>query len=216
MWKDIVGYEGIYQVSDLGDVKSLQRTARVRNGIRTVPERILKTGSGPFGYKTVRLAKDLTYTTELVHRLVATAFLPNPDNLPCVNHKDGNPNNNDASNLEWCTHEYNSNYYLCKQKQSDAMKLRYANPEQLHENIRHPRPVCQLTMSGELVRVYPTIASVTEFGFSKDVVRNCAICLGGHWKKPTRHGFSKSHKGFQWMWLSDYEKGDVLSSLHSK
>ena len=216
MWKDIKGYERLYQVSDVGEVKSLCRKARIHgNSYRTVAERLLKPSTSG-GYKMVVLCKDLTYTKFLVHRLVAEAFIPNPAKLPCVNHKDGNPSNNSVSNLEWCTYEYNSNYSLCKKKQSEYMKLRYSNPDTLHENIPKPRSVCQLSMSGELVKIWTSLSSVSEDGFTAWNVRKCADCLGGKWTKKSRHGFSKSHKGFMWLWLEDYEKGDVLSSLLSK
>lgn len=210
MWKDIRGYEGIYQVSSKGEVKSLCRTARVHgNSYRTVPERILKQSTSS-GYKSVVLCRDLTYTKFLVHRLVADAFIPNPKNLPCVNHRDANPSNNDVNNLEWCSHEYNSNYALCKQKQSERMKLRYANPDTLHENIPKPRSICQLTMGGELVKVWTPVNNVSSGGFDVRNVRRCADCLGGKWTKKSRHGFAKSHKGFMWLWLEDYEKAGAL------
>ncbi len=96
IWKDIIGYEGLYQVSNTGLVKSLK-------GRR---ERILKFSS-PRGYKCVKLYKD-GKVNYLVHRLVAKAFIPNPDNKPDVNHLDGVRSNNNAENLEWCTSSENS------------------------------------------------------------------------------------------------------------
>ena len=207
MWKDIKNYEGLYQVNELGDVKSLRRKARVRGGFRTVPERILKQSCLKSGYKQVVLCKDLTYAKLLVHRLVAEAFIPNPDNLPCINHKDGNPANNKVDNLEWCTHKYNSNYSLCKIKQSEHMKARYADLSTLHDNIPKPRPVCQLTLDLELVKIWPVLRHVQQAGFHIGNVRKCADCLGGKWTGKTHHGFYKSAGGYKWMWLEDYEKG---------
>lgn len=103
IWKDIEGYEGLYQVSNLGRVKSL-------NYKRTGKERILKAGKSGYGYLQVNLYKDGNREQPLVHRLVATAFLDNPDNLPEVNHKDEDKTNNCVENLEYCSRLYNMNY----------------------------------------------------------------------------------------------------------
>jgi hypothetical protein len=107
IWKDIIGYEGFYQVSNFGRVKSFYNN---RHGVGS--ERILKQGFYNRGrtnnYKIVVLAKNKKHTTKTVHRLVATAFLDNFTNKPCINHKDGNTSNNFAFNLEWVTEKENS------------------------------------------------------------------------------------------------------------
>ena len=207
-WKDIKGYEGLYQVSNLGKVKSMYRLVRCRGGNRSVKERIIhQSYASKMGYRTVALSKNNCVTTILVHRLVAEAFIPNPDNLPCINHKDADVSNNIITNLEWCTHEYNSNYYICKQRQSVAMKQRYSDLTTLHKNIPKPHPVCQLDIHGNLVKIYPILREVESYGFCIRNVRNCADCLGGKWTKPSHHGFSKTHRGYRWVWLEDYNQG---------
>lgn len=102
IWKDIQGYEGRYQVSNLGNVKSLKDTlGRPREKLRAL-------GNTRQGYKRVDLYKKGDKPkNHLVHRLVAKAFLPNPENKPMVNHKDSNPSNNHIENLEWCTQSEN-------------------------------------------------------------------------------------------------------------
>ena len=105
-WKDIKNYEGLYQISSLGRVKSLPKERN--NGINN--EIILKQCTDKKGYKRVNLYKNKKSTRVLVHRLVAEAFLNNPNNYPLINHKDENPNNNKVENLEWCTYKYNNNY----------------------------------------------------------------------------------------------------------
>lgn len=114
IWKDIKGYEGLYQVSNLGRVKSLRRLVKFSNGsIREYPEKILKQYKAN-GYWVVGLNSHGKKTVG-VHRLVAEAFIPNPDNLPQVGHKDeknfktGNECNNNVDNLEWTTAKENSN-----------------------------------------------------------------------------------------------------------
>ena len=111
IWRDIQGYEGIYKISNLGRVKSLNRIDSLG---RNVPEKIKAIVDNGNGYKVVNLKRNGKQKLFTIHRLVAKAFIPNPDNLPCVNHKDENKANNYANNLEWCTHEYNNNYGTCR------------------------------------------------------------------------------------------------------
>lgn len=103
VWKDIEGYEGKYQVSNLGRVRGLDR----KNSMgKTVKGRILKPRKTHAGYLRAHLCRDDRY----IHRLVAEAFIPNPNNLPQINHKDEDKANNSVDNLEWCTCEYNLSY----------------------------------------------------------------------------------------------------------
>lgn len=106
-WKDIKGYEGLYQVSDLGRVRSLDREDRLG---RFKLGKIKAPCDNGRGYLCVNLKKDSKQKNKSVHRLVAEAFLPNPDNLPEINHKDGNKANNQVSNLEWCTRSENAKH----------------------------------------------------------------------------------------------------------
>ena len=111
IWKGIKGYEGLYQVSNLGRVKSLERVSKHTKGYMAhYKEKILASISEKNGYVRTILTKNNTSKSYYIHRLVAEAFIPNPDNLPEVNHIDENKANNCVNNLEWCTHKYNSNY----------------------------------------------------------------------------------------------------------
>lgn len=105
IWKDVPGYEGLYEVSNWGNVRSLNY--RGKKGVH-----ILSPGTDKKGYKRVILFKDDKGTTFQVHRLVASTFLVNPNNLPQVNHKDKNPGNNIVENLEWCSLKYNIDHKL--------------------------------------------------------------------------------------------------------
>ena len=97
-WKEIPGYEGLYEVSNMGNVRNVRRNKLLR---------LSKTNNR---YIRVSLCKNGIKTGLTVHRLVTEAFLPNPDNLPEVNHKDEDKTNNRVENLEWCDHKYNMNY----------------------------------------------------------------------------------------------------------
>ena len=107
IWKDIKGYEGLYQVSNLGNVKSLRR--KVYN--HYIKERLLNPVIIKKGYLQIKLRKENNYKHFKVHRLVAQAFIPNPEGKPIVHHKDHNTLNNIYSNLEWATPQENASAY---------------------------------------------------------------------------------------------------------
>lgn len=120
-WKTILGYEGLYEVSSLGSVKSLHRF-RKDSGDRlvAVKERFLR-AENTQGYKRVALQKDGKGKHFSVHRLVATAFIPNPENKPSINHIDNQRDNNCVTNLEWCTAKENLEHCI---KQGRFITLR--------------------------------------------------------------------------------------------
>lgn len=111
-WVDVKGYEGLYQVSNFGKVKSLKRTRKNHSKLQIVEEKIKNTRVDPQGYLMLDLYKDNKAKTTRVHRVVAEAFLPNVDDKPTVNHKDGNKANNHVDNLEWASfNEQNNHLY---------------------------------------------------------------------------------------------------------
>ena len=110
IWKNIKGYENLYEVSNYGNVRSLDHYRNNNNGIAFQKGKILKPGIQNTGYASVVLSKEGKTKCYKVHRLVAETFIPNTNNYKCVNHKDENKLNNMVENLEWCNHEYNNNY----------------------------------------------------------------------------------------------------------
>lgn len=108
VWKDVVGYEGLYRVSNYGNVISIPRLSKKRNRIYAGQK--LNCTKFLTGYLNVGLSKDSITTKYNVHRLVAEAFIPNPENKATVNHKDGNKLNNNINNLEWNTYTENNRH----------------------------------------------------------------------------------------------------------
>ena len=113
-WADIIGYEGLYQVSN---------EARVRNQKGEILKQYIKRGRSTC-YKAVKLYKDGRYKTKYIHRIMAECFIPNPGNLPMINHIDEDGTNNRLDNLEWCTVKYNSNYGNAKKNMSKGKRKR--------------------------------------------------------------------------------------------
>lgn len=137
IWKPVKGFEGYYEVSNYGNVKSVYRLiVKGDNKIVPISGRIIKTELSNSGYLRVHLSIGGKAKHYSVHRLVAEVFLPNPDNLPQVNHKDENKSNNfvlvnpdgsvdlNKSNLEWCSAEYNTNYGNAHKKTEEAKKIK--------------------------------------------------------------------------------------------
>ena len=117
-WKNVIGYEGLYEVSDKGNVRNVRRNT------------LLKLSKNKYGYIQVYLYKNGIRTGLKVHRLVAQAFIPNPDNLPQVNHKDQDKTNNRVDNLEFCDHKYNVNYgHRTENAINTRVKNGYADPD---------------------------------------------------------------------------------------
>lgn len=160
-WKDIAGYEGLYQVSNYGRIKRLERL--VYYGNRSpflVKEKILELTNHKRGYKTIMLHKNKKSKLWLVHRLVALTFMPNPNNYPQVNHKDENKLNNKVENLEWCTNEYNS-YYGTRIKRSAE---------------HHPkRQISQYDINGNFIRTWDSIAEAKK---TLKIGNISAVCMG--------------------------------------
>lgn len=126
IWRDVSGYEGIYQISNFGNIKRLSYSIIRSNGNKqSWKEKKLNPTKDSSGYYGIRSCTKITGKRETlrIHRLVAEAFIPNPNNLPCVNHKDGNKLNNKTENLEWCTYKENINHAFSTGLRQDTKKI---------------------------------------------------------------------------------------------
>lgn len=128
IWKDIQGHEGYYQVSNKGRVMSLERKVKIRNGYRTVFNKVRKPFKTKEGYFQICIYENNNYKPYLIHRLVAQAFIPNPDNKPHVNHIDGDKTNNNSWNLEWVTTSENNKHAFETGLSSSWVKRGGENP----------------------------------------------------------------------------------------
>lgn len=182
-WKDIKGYEGFYQVSNLGRVRSLERDVYCQNGIvRHMEEKILVQCLCGDGYPLVNLCKNGKKKNMLVHRLVAEAFLQNPENKPMVNHKNENPLNNCVDNLEWCTASYNINY--------GTRNERMIQNRRSYKLGNHPK--AKQVFCVELNKKFDCIASAQEeLGIDRS-------CIGSACR-----GKQKTAGGFHWRYADE-------------
>lgn len=185
LWRTIEGYEN-YQISSMGRVKSLKYGKD-----KILKQNIIK------NYCMVCLHKEGKKKHYLVHRLVATAFLPNPDNLPQVNHKDENKQNNCVENLEFCTAKYNSNYGTRLERCSIAHKGRKQSQEHIEKCAKaRQKPILQLSKSGNIILgKWDSISQASKI-LGIDITNIIRCCKGK----------LKSCGGFKWKYLQDYKK----------
>ena len=211
VWKPIKGYEGLYEISNLGRVKSL-------NYRGTGKGKILKNIEDRKGYLKVCLTKNGRHKIFRVHRLVAEAFIPNPENKPCVDHINTIKNDNRIENLRWVTNKENNNNPLTKKKysknhrkqNSEESKKKMSEAKKgennhmygrIGENNPKSKPVVQIDLNtNEVVNIYfSTSEAERQTGFKQSNISSCCN------NKFNRLG-NNIYKGYKWMFLSDYEK----------
>lgn len=186
VWKDIEGYEGLYQVSNLGRIKSLEKTYSGINGTSIHRSEFIMKMSCVDGYMKIRLHKDGKVENHRVHRLVAKAFIPNPENKPQVNHINTIKTDNrvwinedgsidyEKSNLEWCTGKENANNPLTIQHFKNT-------------GIHPPKSIIKLTQDGYMLEHYKSIKEVEKDGI-------CHRSIG-----KVLQGLRKTTGGYKWV-----------------
>lgn len=187
IWKDIPDYEGLYQVSNLGRVLSLPRHKPTDK--RETHNNIRKQRLSPNGYWRVNLSKNNKVKWHSVHRLVAMAFIPNPDNLPCVNHKDENSQNNVVGNLEWCTIQYNCEYGTARERQRIS-RANNPNDKYIRKLVgeKNGKPIRCFTPNGTLHGIYKSLteASIATKVNITTIIRHCKGKVGNNMNRPIR------------------------------
>ena len=188
-WALVKGCDGRYVVSTFGRVASLS-FLYYQGKYPCYREQRIKHQSIHAGYYCTNIIKEGQNRLYRVHRLVAEAFIPNPNNFPCVNHKDENKKNNSVENLEWCTYQYNIRY-------GEQYKVRASKSKQ---ELKYRKPVVQLTIDGTFVAEHRSMyyAALTT-GISKSSIKQCI------------NGKRKTCGGFMWMSAIDYESQVSMS-----
>ena len=176
IWKDIEGYEGLYQVSSEGRIKSLSRLTS--NG-RKIADRILTPYKNRDGYLQLKLYKDGKYINHKIHRLVANAFIPNPENKPEVNHIDENKENNNVSNLEWVTRKENANHGTRNERSAKT----------------NSKPVMGISLDGKSYLYFNSAKDAERLaGFDNSAISRCC------------RGKLKTYKGYTWSFVKGGEE----------
>ena len=186
IWKPVTGYEGLYEVSNMGVIKSL-------NFRRTGEEKILSTSKDTSGYYFVTLFNKGSRKECRVHRLVAEAFIPNPEYKPCIDHINTDRTDNRVENLKWVTHKENSNNQLTKNKiikshQDPILKKKRS------QNISKSKmkPVIQFSQDGQIITVYNSVKNATEItGIDKASISYCC------------NGIQKTAGGYKWEYMKN-------------
>ena len=174
-----------YTVDESGVITNIQTGKTVRGRVNNN------------GYRIVELFYETGKSKQLLlHRIVAEAFIPNPEGFPIINHKDENPGNNHVSNLEWCTDKYNIHYGTCQERRAKSMEHFYKSEkikDQARENGKAvSRPVVQMTKSGEIVATFPSIIAASR-SLDKGGSQVCEVCKGKR----------KSAGGFVWAYREE-------------
>lgn len=196
-WKNVVGFEGLYMVSSFGRIISLGREIVNNLGVRVTDPFIKKPQITIFGYSQSRLWKNNEEYKIYTHRLVASAFIPNPNNYACVDHIDTDRLNNNVSNLKWCTHSMNALNPVTR-KRNSLSKIGNRN---ITEN--KSKPVVRIDPKNpDCIKIYesPMFSKKSE-GYNQAHIS--AVCLGKR----------NHHKGYVWIYLSDYEPHTSISKI---
>lgn len=196
-WRDIEGYEGLYQISSDGRVKSLKRIARNNH---TVNSKIRKPKIDKDGYCCVSLWIDGVSKEHFIHRLVAQAFVPNPENKPCIDHINTDRTDNRAENLRWCTHKENTNNPISREK---FLQNRYRVEGERRISIykptkeavakmaeKHKKPV-GMYKDGNLIKRFDSAADAEREDNNLKFMSISAAC----------NGRLKTYRGYEWKFI---------------
>ena len=174
-WKSIKDYEGLYEVSSLGKVKSIERYVERGNHLIFVKEKILSAGKDKDGYLQVMLSKNGKQRMRKVHRLVAETFIPNKNHLPMINHKNEIKYDNRVENLEWCDNTYNLNYGSAPKQRKDTA-------------IEKGKAVVKKSIDGKILEYYPSLREAGRLNktTATQIRRVCQgkqhTCMGFKWE----------------------------------
>lgn len=187
IWKEVVGYDGLYEVSNQGRVRSVDRSIAIKGGnVRLCKGKILRPSENRYGYLCVILCKEGKGTNKKIHRLVAEAFIPNPNNKPCIDHINTIRTDNRIENLRWCTQKENCN--------NPISIVRYNNTDKY-------KPVAQYSLDGELIAVYPSLIEAERQTGCKCC--NIIFCCNGGYYRQGKWYTKEQDKGYKWKYHNE-------------
>lgn len=190
IWKDIPNYEGFYQASNYGRIRSLDCLVRCRNNhFRKKQGKILHPTPYKNGYLSVCISKDGRIKRTSVHRLVAKAFIPNPLNKPCIDHINANITDNNVNNLRWVTVKENNQNPIFKKRTSLSKKGEKCS---FYGKIFNNRPIVSVDHEGNMTK-YISIMEASKKGFNYRGIQHCLS------------GLQKQHKNHRWFYLEDFK-----------
>jgi len=170
IWKDIPNYEGLYQISNLGRVKSLERIVLQKNGRKRVQHELIRKPRKVYkGYLQIDLWKNHEYSAKRINRLVAQAFIPNPENKPEVNHIDGNKENNCVDNLEWVTGKENMQH---------AIRTGLWKASHSPKKNRKSKKIIQLDDENNVIKVWDSIRDIMKY-YNLKYSSHIYACING-------------------------------------
>ena len=183
-WRDIKGYEGFYQVSNMGNVRSVTHTVVYTDGrVGHYEGKLITPNNDKNGYKAVNLSKNGVVNHIDIHRLVAETFLPKDGERNVVNHKDGNKHNNTVENLEWVTYSENS-------KHAVRTGLLNMEPFIIAGSTARKKKIAQINASGKTIKVFDSaVEAARQLGLSTGNISSCA------------HGIRKTSGGYRWQFV---------------
>lgn len=196
IWKPVVGFEGLYEVSNLGRVKRLPKQTRLHRPFIS-KEKLMSYSLDKYGYPTLMLSNKSIRKLCKIHRLVAIAFLDNPNNFEQVNHKNEIKTDNRVVNLEWCDAAYNTNYGTRGERISKARKGRKLTEGEILAHKRMSKPIVAISISDNSITHYASSYEAECNGFLRSNVKSCC-----------KFKFNKLgnnvYKGYKWYYEEDY------------
>lgn len=187
MWKKIPGFE-FHEVNEKGQIRTLAHSVNCKNGKRVMAERLMKAQTDKNGHMYCNIKENGCKKKVWIHRAVAMAFVDNPNNKPCVNHIDNNPQNNDATNLEWCTYQENTDWMVAQGRNKRTEEW-LGNLNNSLDRIR--KSIVATNIETKQILKFKGVNETSKHGFTPSSVSECC------------RGIRLTHRGYTWRYTDE-------------